>query len=299
MTKKSLNAHKEEYDSQGFTIFRNVIDTNLLEEANEHLNFLSKKYHTLRPEHYHHPLIRDDAFWVRFVTDDRLLDIAELFLGPNIANFTAHYISKPPYDGQAVLWHQDGAYWNLTPMEALTLWCAIDPSTPENGCLKVIPGTHKLPLQKLKLRNDVPNMLYSSADYEVDTSTAIDLVLNPGDVSIHNPFIIHGSLGNKSAHRRCGLDMGFIKTSTQISSKDLYLYPLLVRGEAIPGINTYRPWPEFNLENTIPFQGWNEWDEKIKLKNQGYETEGEDPSDVLTVTHHMIDRLKEGTTSHS
>lgn len=182
---KKLIKNIEEYEKKGYTIFRNVIDKELLAEANEHLKFLSEKFPNLRPEHYHHPLIRDDAFWVRLVTDNRLLDIAELFLGPNIANFTAHYICKPPYTGKAVLWHQDGAYWNLQPMEAVTLWLAMDYSGPENGCLRMIPGSHKLPLAKLRLSEEVPNMLFSTTDYQVDASTAVDIILEPGLTITH------------------------------------------------------------------------------------------------------------------
>ena len=242
------------------------------------------------------PLIRDDAFWVRLITDDRLLDIAQLFLGPNIANFTAHYICKPPYNGQAVLWHQDGAYWNLQPMEAATLWLAIDYSRPENGCLKMIPGSHLLPLQKLKLTEEVPNMLFSKTDYQVNPEEAVDIILEPGDVSVHNPFIIHGSEANNSPNRRCGLDMGFIKTSTKVGNKDLYLYPILARGKEVVGINNYRPWPEYDKEKTISFKGCTQWNEYVRKKNKFF-LQNKDDSDVLMVTQRMIDRLKEGTTS--
>lgn len=288
--------HKQEYEENGYTIFRNVIDKDLLKEANDHLRFLSKKFPNLRPEHYHHPLIRDDAFWVRLVTDHRLLDIVQLFLGPNIANFTAHYICKPAYDGQAVLWHQDGAYWNLQPMEAATLWLAIDYSGPENGCLRMIPKSHQLPIQQLRLNQEVPNMLFSMIDYEFDPTAAVDIVLEPGDVSVHNPFIIHGSEANTSANRRCGLDMGFIKSSTKVGNKDLYLYPILARGNAVSDVNNYRPWPKFDKEKTISFKGCEYWNDIIKLKNSLYSTI-KDNSDVITVTNRMIERLKEGSTS--
>jgi len=293
---KKLTKHKKEYEEKGYTIFRNVIDKELLEEANKHLDFLSRRFPDLRPEHYHHPLIRDDAFWVRLITDDRLLDIAQLFLGSNIANFTAHYICKPPYNGQAVLWHQDGAYWNLQPMEAITLWLAIDYSGPENGCLKMIPGSHLLPLQKLKLTEEVPNMLFSKTDYQVNPEESVDIILEPGDVSVHNPFIIHGSEANKSPNRRCGLDMGFIQTSTKVGNKDLYLYPILARGKEVVGINNYRPWPEYDEEKTILFNGCTQWNEYVRKKNKFF-LQNKDDSDVLVVTKRMIDRLKEGTTS--
>lgn len=294
---EQVKQKKEEFNRYGFTIFRNIIDNELLELANKHIEFLSKKFPHLRPEHYHHPLIRDDAFWVKLVMDKRILDIAEIFLGPNIANFTAHYICKPAYTGQPVLWHQDGAYWNLQPMNAITLWLAIDSSTPENGCLKMIPNTHNLPLQKLKLRKDMPNMLYSEINYKFDASSAIDITLNPGDISVHNPFVIHGSEANNSSMRRCGLDMGFVATTTKVANKDLYLYPLLARGNSVEGINQYRPWPEYDINKTIPFPGCEKWNDLIEVKNNNSSFMNKSDEDVEVVTARMISRLKEGTTS--
>ena len=73
----------------------------------------------LRPENLDHKLVHDDPFWIRLISDERLLNIAEEYLGPNIALFASHYIAKPPEDGQPVLWHQDGSYWPLEPMEVV------------------------------------------------------------------------------------------------------------------------------------------------------------------------------------
>ena len=139
-------------------------------------------------------------------------------------------------------------------------------------------------------------MLFSTTDYQVDSLTAVDIILEPGDVSVHNPFIIHGSEANKSANRRCGLDMGFIQTSTKVGNKDLYLYPILARGKEIIGINHYRPWPEYHEEKTISFKGCKQWNKYTKKKNE-FCIQHQDDSDVMVVTQRMIDRLKEGTTS--
>ncbi|MCB9717498.1 MAG: phytanoyl-CoA dioxygenase family protein [Myxococcales bacterium] len=289
----------EEYRRDGFMIFRGLIDPELIAEAREHVEWIQRRHPHLRPEHFHHPLMRDDAFWVRMVTDERLVDLAQRFLGPDLACFTAHYICKPPQDGQAVLWHQDGAYWNLQPMEALTVWVAIDDSQPDNGCLRMLPGTHRLELAPIVLRDDVPNMLCSSVPAEmVDEDAAVDVVLRAGDVSIHHPNIIHGSEENRSPSRRCGLDIGYIRTSTRIGTTGLYLNPLLVRGRAIEGINRYRRWPEYEPEHTIPFRGCERWNERVHELNRRpgvVESEARE-ADVVELTAHMMRRLQAGTT---
>ncbi|MEU4685882.1 phytanoyl-CoA dioxygenase family protein [Streptomyces xinghaiensis] len=289
-----------EYDEQGFSIIRNVVPPEVLEEARAHVEWLTRKYPDLRPEHFHHPLIRNDAFWARLVSDRRLVDIAEFFLGPGLACFTAHYICKPPYDGQPVLWHQDGAYWALEPMQALTVWLAIDESTTENGCLRMIPGSHQLPLHQPSARTDQPNMLFSTSDEELvrewaDKCGVVDIELQPGDVSIHHPHLLHCSEANTSAKRRCGLDIGYISTATHIYSEGIYLDPLLVRGTDTAGLNGYRRFPAYQEGETIPFAGQEEWNQKVAALNEALPARSLPEESPIESTRHMIDRLREGT----
>ena len=258
--KQAENLVRGQYEQDGYVVVRDVLDSGLVREASAHVDWLLAKNPGLRPEQLGHTLMRDDPFWVRLVGDERLLGIAEQFIGPHIALFASHYISKPPYDGQAVLWHQDGSYWPLDPMEVVTLWLAIDESTPENGCLRVIPGTHTLALQTLRPRKDVANVLESEMDPSfVDESRAVDLVLAPGDVSVHHPHVIHGSNANLSPKRRCGLTIRYIPTSTRIVTEKPHPSAFLLRGEAVPGVNVYQPRPLYKAGAHMPFRGCEHW----------------------------------------
>lgn len=260
------SAALEQYEREGYVLFPEVIDADLVREASDHVAWLQKKHPDLRPEHLGHTLMTDDPFWVRLVSDDRLLDIAEQFIGPNIALFASHYISKPPFDGQPVLWHQDGSYWPLEPMEVITLWLAVDDSTPENGCMRVIPGTHKMELKGLRANTAVPNVLSSEIPPEyVDESKAVDCVLKAGGVSVHHPNIIHGSNPNNSPRRRCGLTIRYIPTTTRILLKG-HLTPegrwpsaFLLCGEAVPEVNDYNPRPKYVPGRHMPFRGCERW----------------------------------------
>jgi phytanoyl-CoA hydroxylase len=256
------------FNREGFVLFQNVLDQELIREARIHVEWLQTKHPDLRPEQLGHTLMTHDPFWVRLISDDRLLDIAEQFIGPNIALFASHYISKPPFDGQPVLWHQDGSYWPLEPMEVVTLWLAVDDSTPENGCMRVIPGTHKFGIKEHKNKTDIPNVLSSQIDpADVDDSAAVDCILKAGGVSVHHPNIIHGSNANNSPKRRCGLTIRYIPTTTRIKLEKRWdLTPegrlpsaFLLRGEAVPGINDYNPWPKYVEGDCMPFRGCGEW----------------------------------------
>ncbi len=249
----------EQYMRDGYVLFPDVLDANLIGEAQEHIAWLQAKHPDLRPEQLGHTLVPNDPFWVRLVSDERLLDIAEKFIGPDIALFASHYISKPPFDGQPVLWHQDGSYWPLDPMEVVTLWLAVDDSLPENGCMRVIPGTHTSELHEMKPNQSVANVLGSGMDADlVDESKAVDFTLKAGGVSVHHPNIIHGSEANNSPLRRCGLTIRYIPTSTRITRVNAGC-PFLLRGEAIPGVNAYLPRPRYVEGEHMPFQGSENW----------------------------------------
>lgn len=250
----SVTSQRKQFEELGFAIYPEVLDSGLIQEASDHVEWLQSKNPGLRPEQLHHGLVRDDPFWVRLVSDSRLLDIAEQFIGPNIALFASHYICKPPFSGQPVLWHQDGSYWPLDPMDVVTLWLAIDDSLPENGCMRVIPGTHKMELKEHVSNQNVESVLGSEIPAEnVDESKAVDIVLKKGGVSVHNPQIIHGSNANTSSVRRCGLTIRYIPTSTRITVADAGV-PFLLRGKATTGVNEYLERPVFDAERHFAFR---------------------------------------------
>ena len=256
----------EQFEREGYVLFPHVLDADLIGEAGEHVEWLQQQHPDLRPEQLGHTLMTDDPFWARLVSDDRLLDIAQQFIGPNIALFASHYISKPPFDGQPVLWHQDGSYWPLDPMEVVTLWLAVDDSTPENGCMRVIPRTQTMDLQEMKKRTDVQSVLSSGMDAEfVDESQAVDCILPKGGVSVHHPNLIHGSNANHSPHRRCGLTIRYIPTSTRILTRGpltpegRWPSAFLLRGEAVDGINDYNPYPRYVEGKQMAFRGCENW----------------------------------------
>lgn len=254
----SHNSYSEQFEESGYVAIPELLDPDLIGEIQEHVSFLDKTYPN-RNETRDHNLVQHDAFWLRLASDPRLLDIAEQFLGPDIALFASSYFTKPPYSGQPVLWHQDGVYWPLEPMEVLTIWLAVDDSTRENGCLRVIPGTHKLDLKEYQRVTDIPNPLESQIDPKyVDESQAVDIELRAGGISIHHPNIIHGSQANRSPRRRCGLTLRYIPASTRITAQP-WACQFLLRGKAIEGINEYMPYPKYEPSRSIPFRGMEAW----------------------------------------
>jgi len=255
----------EAYNRDGYVIIKDVINGPLLKEFQQHVDFLLKKYPSIPGEHLHHPLMRNDAFWVRLIQDPSLLDLAQLFIGPDIALFSSHYFCKQARTGMPVLWHQDGSYWPIRPMNVVTLWVAADRSDAGNGCLRVVKGSHRTELQELQAdgQGQGTNVL-GFATHDDESAGAlgeiVDVELEPGDVSIHHPNLVHASHANTSDRRRCGLTIRYIPTDVKCFQDD---QPVMhFRGDAREGINWYRSWPPYREGVDMEFDGKEAWNER-------------------------------------
>ena len=145
-----------------------------------------------------------------------ILDAVEDLIGPDILVFASKFWIKGGGDGSYVSWHQDSAYFGLEPHELVAAWVALTDSTPDNGCMRVIPGSHNgAAFTHVETFHD-KNLLARGQTIEmVDESTAIDLVLGAGEYSLHHERILHGSLPNRSDRQRIGLTVFFIPTSVR------------------------------------------------------------------------------------
>lgn len=158
----------------------------------------------------------DDGYFLDLFLSDPFLDVAEYILGPDIALFTSYAISKRPNDGLPVAWHQDAAFFPISPMATFTLWLAVDDATPDNGCMQVIPGSHRA-------RTIYPHNTDRTGDSTLALGLAdaaegwpIDVPVAAGCFSVHDPFLLHGSPPNRSDRRRCGITIKYVPTSVEL-----------------------------------------------------------------------------------
>lgn len=133
-------------------------------------------------------------------------------IGPDILVWASRLWIKEAHDGKFVTWHQDMAYFGLEPQELLSVWIALTDATPANGSMRFVPGSHVAPLRHIET-HDPDNLLSrGQAVPEVDESTAVDLVLKPGEFSIHHGNLLHGSEPNDSDDRRIGFSLMVMPT---------------------------------------------------------------------------------------
>jgi hypothetical protein len=178
-----------------------------------------------------------------------ILDAVENVIGPDILAWETVFFTKEARTSDFISWHQDITYWGLDQEgDVVTAWLALSPSTPESGCMRVVPGTH--------LREVVPhadtfgehNMLSRGQEIavEVDEDHAVDLVLRPGEMSLHHVKMFHGSRHNGSEDRRIGFAIRYLPPHVrqQAGAADS---ATLVRGEDRFGNFELEPAPAHDL----------------------------------------------------
>ncbi len=187
----------------------------------------------------------DPALW-EFIAADQMLDLVEPIIGPDIGIFACHLLRKPAGIGKRVPWHEDSFYWRgvMTPMEISSITLAIEPSISQNGCLQVIPGTHRGGYSDYNPVTGDPIFGIEIKPDMMDESKAVDVSLQPNEASIHECRIMHGSNPNTSPLVRSVLTVRYFSTSVKFTpenqpnwNKDFPIY--LARGKDRAG-NTYR-----------------------------------------------------------
>lgn len=242
------------YRKQGYLKFGRIFTAPEMDTLRDHVDeMIAALPEGRRPEAMDVPHFQDPWLF-RYLTDERVLDVIEDFIGPDIVLWSSHFIAKPKGDGRAVPWHTDGAYWHnrLEPMTVITLWLAVDPSIVDNGCMRVLPGTHtsyRAAIDAYQPVDRQENVFSSRIPPELlDESQAVDLELARGECHFHDAWTIHGSNPNHSTLRRCGYTMRYMPAHVVLHrdewNKTHRIY--LLRGQdQTGGKNEYTPVPEY------------------------------------------------------
>ena len=179
-----------------------------------------------------------------YLLSDEVLDTVEPLVGPDIALWTSHFISKDPYTGRATPWHEDSAYWKGrfdSYDRIVTVWLALGPSNRENGCMRVIPGSHLGGgFHDNYVPTDMSVQTFHAEIPDVDESQAVDFELERGQFSMHDGRIVHGAKPNTSAIRRTGYTMRYLPATVEVrdveQNRGWHIW--LARGHGAAG-NTY------------------------------------------------------------
>ena len=154
-----------------------------------------------------------------FINNENLCNILEDILGPNIDCFLSQFIFKNPGAwGQP--WHQDSSYFPFDREPQVAAWLATSEATLENGCLVVLPGSHRESLHE-HLPDDREGSNYGYTEIkDHDFSLEEPILLNRGDLLLFHSFLMHKSYDNKSDSRRTAMVYHFAETGTGYGEVD-------------------------------------------------------------------------------
>jgi ectoine hydroxylase-related dioxygenase (phytanoyl-CoA dioxygenase family) len=169
--------------------------------------------------------VRGVADFLALARDPDIVDLVSDAIGQDLILWGCHVFCKPAGDGYETPWHQDGHYWPIRPLATCTVWLALDPSTEANGCLRVIPGSHRAQQLHEHLHEDRNDLTLSQrlAAGSFDEAQAVSLELQPGQMSLHDVYMIHGAAANRSTQRRTGVALRYMPSTSHF---DRSLRPL-------------------------------------------------------------------------
>jgi hypothetical protein len=163
--------------------------------------------------------------FARLIRHPRLIEGASQIIGPDLLVWSCGFFIKEPGSKSYVSWHQDLNYWGLDGDNEVTAWYALTAAGIENGCMRFVPGSHRM--------KDVPHVDSFAQDnlltrgqeiaVEVDEARAVDVVLRAGQASFHHGHMFHASGPNRTNQRRLGVAIRYVAPSMKQTSGEKLL----------------------------------------------------------------------------
>jgi ectoine hydroxylase-related dioxygenase (phytanoyl-CoA dioxygenase family) len=213
MLSSMSDSFKDEFDRDGYVVARHVFEVDEVDRLREHFMRLRRR------SSYDHDLVgvrpssrdplrryprmaqmhRWDETSLRWLLDPRLRSrMVELIGADPYAVQTMLYFKPPGSRGQAL--HQDNFYLRAQPGTCLAAWMALDPTDETNGCMRVVPGSHRWPI--LCTTEADTAVSFTDVTVPIPAGQRIEAVpMKPGDVLFFTGTLVHGSLPNTSIDR--------------------------------------------------------------------------------------------------
>ncbi len=243
----------EQYHDQGFISPIRVISEQEALSIKDELEQVEKEFPEEINSESRNNLHLSFAFLDALAHNKIIVDAIEDLIGPDISLWASVMFIKEPSSKQYVSWHQDATYMGLDSLDFPTPWIALSPSNIETGCMTMIAGSHKTKIQNHEDTFAENNILTrGQVIQDVDESKAVDLILQPGEMSIHHGAVIHGSQPNNSNQRRIGFSLQSYMPNNvkQIVGRNLWTHVRGQKRQDDDGMLLERP--RFNMDpNTV------------------------------------------------
>jgi phytanoyl-CoA hydroxylase len=138
--------------------------------------------------------------WMSLARNPQVLDVVEGLLGPNIMLYYSMMMMKPALQGFTAPWHQDFAFFVHNKAELLGCQIYVDDSTVENGCIRVVPGSHKLGLLNHFKDGEFTGIV--QGDTSIYDDQEVQVPMKAGGMVLWHALTLHSSHPNRSERSR-------------------------------------------------------------------------------------------------
>jgi len=223
----NLQSLKSQFEEDGYFSPLRLFDKSTALSYREILETVEQKTGSLNYRYKIHTVV-EMAY--KLASNKELLDSVEALLGPNILLYNTSFVIKEPHSKAHISWHQDLTYWGFNDDKQVAAWIALSDATEENGCMHMIPGSHKGGQLPHRTTKDSNNLLHHGQTIEgVSEEQSRCIPLNAGEASLHHGWTMHTSYPNKSDDRRIGLTINYISTD-MFQTQTEHDSAMLVRG---------------------------------------------------------------------
>ena len=224
MTYLSSNQLKQ-YNDEGYVAPINVLTKDEANEIRNEIEFIENKWpNELEGTGRNYVHLISPVF-DKVAHNTKILNAVESLIGKNILICGTTLFVKNPHEKGFVSFHQDAKYIGLKPYNWVTAWIAVTDTNEKNGCMKMWVGSHKNNLKYHEQNFDEGNLLTRGQTVEnVPIDQTKHVILKAGQMSLHNPKIVHGSGLNKSNDRRIGFVIqSYIGTNVEQGLGKMYV----------------------------------------------------------------------------
>jgi non-haem Fe2+, alpha-ketoglutarate-dependent halogenase len=244
---------KSEFFNRGYLSSIDILNKEEAKQiSTEYHNFLNQKNITQTEIVEHKSKTHLYFEWAnKIIRNDKILSIVKKILGENLYCWNSLIFFKSPKSKKFVSMHQDQNYWGIKHDKAITVSLALTNSNTENGCLKILPFSHKTKFlhEDYESRN---NMLARGQSVNLNKeleNELVDIELKAGQCCIFHGNIVHGSGINNSSSPRFLYAMRFLTTDNKVNDKLYYNNASLVSGK--DKYSFFIPEPKVNYQTSI------------------------------------------------
>ncbi len=179
-------------------------------------------------------LTKYDPVFQEYARHPKIVAVLCDLLGPDIKLYADQMLLKPPFHGSAKPYHQDSPYWPVEPMELVTCWMALDDASVENGCMRFLPGTHKLgPLEHHHLEG--PHIVPTGWEEMSKRPEEVAVELKAGSCCFHHSLTLHETAPNRTPHPRRAMTTAYMGANSRYVGNPPQPEYISIVGNSYPG----------------------------------------------------------------